>query len=321
MLADSGLPYIVDGRHMSESTITQYVKLTKRLLFSYRLDEPGGDTVGFALWLVDRKPAYRHATWRLYRRAAEYHLSTISAWHAVAILRSDVGKMPERGSARNKKTPRTSARKRKHIPQGDFKKLINFLRSRSKSKLGSFVADWLEAGLLTGLRPCEWAKARVGEGKLFVVSAKYAPWRSHKRHRIIDIAQFDSEQVAIVTRMAMEGEAMQEYHTYALMQRRAAATLRTACLSLWPSGSRLYCLSGMRHQCTSHCKASMTPSEVAALLGHSSSRTATRNYGRRTGAWPLDVRPPIPIPETRHDISQTNPSDAVSVLQAPYAPA
>jgi hypothetical protein len=102
--------------------------------------------------------------------------------------------------------------------------------------------------------------------------------------------------LAVVAAMVEAGRTMHEHGTYALMQSRVAAVLYAACRRLWPRGDRSYPLYSARHQAQSNAKGGLPLADVSAILGHASTRTASRSYGRRTAAWDAEVRPAPPGP-------------------------
>ena len=72
--------------------------------------------------------------------------------------------------------------------------------------------------------------------------------------------------------------------------------LREACGKLWPLRKYHYALYSPRHQAIANWKATITPPEIAAMVGHIITSTAETNYAKRRSAWAPSETPPPPRP-------------------------
>ena len=189
---------------------------------------------------------------------------------------------------------RTSALKAKRIPAADLDKLETYLRRIARSEVAIQTADWLRAGCLTGLRPCELRDAVLDGNWLTVRNAKTSNGRGNGPERMLDLSALSDSDLEIVDRMVSTGTGWEMRGEYGDRQRQCAAAVLAACRKIWPYPRRHYTLYSARHQALANAKTSMTRSEVSALAGHKTERTAQSSYGRRTSAW--SDRPGAAIP-------------------------
>ena len=190
--------------------------------------------------------------------------------------------------------PRTSALRARHVPVADAARLDLYLRRFAAGTYAVPTADWLQAGLCTGLRPCEWETARLDGTVLVVDCAK----SEQPRLRHLDLAGLSDAHFAAVRVHVERSLRWRILQSFATAQLRCAQTIRAACMRLWPEPDRrYYTLYSARHQFSSNSKAEHPAVEVSALLGHVTTRTAQRHYGRRGGAWKLADRPGAAVPD------------------------
>ncbi len=180
---------------------------------------------------------------------------------------------------------RTSALKRKFLPLDDLDRLETRLRRLARSPMAVVTADWLRAGCLTGLRPCEWSDASLDGDLLTVRNRKTSNGRGNGVFRTLDLSALSNADLSVVARMAERGAGWAALGTYASRQAACAEIVREACLAIWPSPRRHYTLYSARHQALANAKDALSPVEVGALAGHKTSRTAVRSYGLRGSAW------------------------------------
>ncbi len=305
------------GRHVSEGSKAAYLREASKLWRAY--GNTGSDQTheGFAQWLLGRKPTLRGATWRVYRRSVEYWLEAENACDAARqIMRQDavaptVNTLAKKGAPR-----RAGALKAKRIPEADFQKLATYLRVFCKSDNALLSLQWLHACILTGARPSEWENAVLDGHALTLTTAKAGTWRCTGPSRTLDISGMSDTDVAVVRAMVDAGETMRVHGTYDLMQDRVSAVLYAACQRVWPKGDRHYSLYSARHQGTANLKGSLPLRQVSAVLGHISTLTAARSYGRRSSAWDPSVRPAPPVP-TEDDVETVRLSPGASYKRQP----
>lgn len=209
---------------------------------------------------------------------------------------------------------RTSALRLRKLPLADLERLECRLRRFCRNPLGRVTADWLRAGCLSGLRPCEWSAAVLSGTSLHVVNRKVdGGLKGNGPCRTLDLSALSPPDLACVARMCAIGAGWELQGEFGLQQERCAALLYDACLAIWPAPHRRhYGLYSARQQSVATAKSDgLSTLEVAALHGHAVERTALRHYGRPSAGWrgerpgaarpdPADVarvrRPAAPVP-------------------------
>jgi len=213
---------------------------------------------------------------------------------------------------------RTSALRARHVPVADAAKLDLYLRKYAPGEYAIATADWLRAGLLTGLRPCEWRTARLDGSVLVVDCAKSAA----PRLRHMDLSALSEADLRVVNVHAERASGWRVLGSFEHAQLGCAATIRNACCRLWPApGRRYYTLYSARHQFSSNAKTEHPAVEVSALLGHVTTKTAQRHYGRRGGAWRHDDRPGTVLPDPAEVALVTNWVRNLDAVRKPVAEA
>lgn len=230
----------------------------------------------FAEWAVSLRAGLAPATWRVYRIAARRVVEGLP-FDDDALRLLDVAPAA-RGCRRG------SALKAKRVSIADRDRLLAAL-ALSRSTRARSLADWLRAALATGLRPCEWAVARLDGTVLLVETAKATNGRGNGGLRSLDLSRLPGEDLRAIRRMAERGAEWRETGLYETEQEAHAALLRSVVRRHYGADGSHVTLYSMRHQALANAKRQMAREEVAALAGHSSTRTAARSYGRRRSAW------------------------------------
>lgn len=215
---------------------------------------------------------------------------------------------------------RTSALKEKRLPEDALEKLRSRLRVGTRSRLSEAVADWLEAGILTGLRPSEWSSSDLHvqevprseahpNGKmvlLYVVNAKATNGRGTGVARTLDLSGFNEADISTVRRHSLRCRTWLEEGRFADLRGQCANLLRKQVAAVWPgrdggiAEGRHYSMYSCRHQAIANWKSLDLPlEEIAAVVGHAVTATTTERYGKRRSAWKPDriPLPPRGIPE------------------------
>jgi integrase len=257
----------------------------------------------FVDWLVSNTAAGEsragcsRATWRLYRAAVAFVLATDQpdGWgEALARLRAARPSGLAARAARQPGRARSCTRAR----------LARLARTMIaiNPRHAALVLLWFEATRLTGLRPCEWPTARVearalGECAtgpwLVVINAKNTNRRAPGPLRRLDLSPLSTGQRQVVLRWQAfaAGLGPKEFPPF---QARLMRFISRANASAFRNRKHSITLYTMRHVCVALGKRHLCHAGLAALLGHRSVETATRNYARRArGA----VTPPIARPD------------------------
>lgn len=272
----------------TELTEEQY-KYRVELLEKRFADDSGEDPhehpgrknpLGFVQWFITRaaENSWAKRTYWLYRSALLWFFSTNGIPEAItALKRTSSAQLNCRGT-------RTSSNKLKKLPDSVFTTLIDTL-GNGKGHLDKLIAQWLKAGLVTGLRPVEWEHAVWMPEKhaLEVLNAKRDVYRGNGERRIIiyDPALHQDEISNITTFLYALHEKIKDKQ-YNDIYQACRKRLLVVSKKLWPKSKILPSLYSTRHQFAANMKASgLTAKQVAALMGHSSEETAQCHYARK----------------------------------------
>jgi integrase len=147
------------------------------------------------------------------------------------------------------------------------------------------LRDWIVAGVLTGLRPCEWSSAKVEGRVLTVRNAKHGEgWRGLGPTRHLELSTLAPADFAAVRHMVQRGARWVAEGDYGKHQDACSDLLRRMNLKLWPKRTRKITLYSFRHQYAANGKAG-DPAELAASMGHLAERSAFRSYGKSRDGW------------------------------------
>lgn len=244
-------------------------------------DPAQATAVEFASWLAqDIRPGLRPAAWRQYRQAALSVLDGADPTSTQAEHLLVTALKPERIVAL---PDRSSSNKAKRFPRADFDTVLAYALSFSRSAFAPTLADWLVAGLATGLRPSEWRAAELNGNLLYVVNGKSTNGRGNGDTRTLDVTRLSPKARHAVERMIERGDDWQVDGVYASKQAQVANLLAAVCGRATPG--RTYSLYSLRHQFVANAKARLKAQEVSALAGHCTTRTIVRSYGKRRTAW------------------------------------
>ncbi|CAE6793972.1 hypothetical protein R70006_04982 [Paraburkholderia domus] len=238
--------------------------------------------------LILNRSQYAARTWRFHKSATIYYLETFFPHHETAIeeLRRQTS-AGLRGGGVN-----TSSRKRKSVPESEWVEIRHAITQRIKSgyKNAAGLLAVLEATLLTGLRPVEWALAELahhaddGRRVLRVKNAKHTNGRANGAYREMYVDQLTEGEVATIARAIAAFDSVDDDQAARLQiaykhELEAARAVAVAGKRRPQSSVTLY---SFRHQFIANAKLTFAdPVITAALSGHYSTKTAHRHYGKR----------------------------------------
>ncbi|MFA9462611.1 hypothetical protein [Thiohalorhabdus methylotrophus] len=224
------------------------------------------------------REAYSPATFRYYKAA--FALVLEEAGHGLSAEALRGTQNTGNSSTRRTKTRRTSAKKAKKVHPDDARKLLNYLE-QGRGAWDRLLAQWFAAGLFTGLRPTEWANARLDGETLVVANAKNTGGRSHGPERHLHITDPEVRKLLWAfldnLNLAVQSESFDRAYKHCRVR------LYQVGLVLWPRRQRnRITLYSTRHQFTADAKHSgLSGKEIAALMGHRVTETHKAHYGRR----------------------------------------
>ncbi len=243
-------------------------------------------------WLIDEvRPTITAASWNVYKAAIVRYLAAISADEAAYSLNeADARECLPRPK---KSERRTSGQKSKRVDEMALRRVRQYL-TVAGGKWDGLIQRWLEVGILTGLRPEEWRDARLllqaGEWRLKVKNAKYREplteemsRRAHGEFRYLCLHGLSRRQregiaahIHAIAAYVTHDEVWEGF--YEKIRKRLAFVMRQAV----SEKHKRFTLYSLRHQFASNAKsASLSLCEIACLMGHAVTKTASVTYGRK----------------------------------------
>lgn len=331
---------------VSEKTLIAYNKNANRLYrkwlkeMNYDLETKfeDMDASDFVNWLISCKPEWKAKTWRLYRQSVymmllDYKLNDEGNYvdYAIQIIQEDAvvrakdsksGLKKGSDVADGKKKENSSSLKYKKFPLNDLKRIVAWLRFKSRSSNTRDLEHWIRATLITGLRPTEWkgtdlvivpdkSSIHGRRAYLHIICAKATNGRGFDVVRTLDLSTIPDNELNIIKEQSEKSLKWYENDTFNLHYRDCADLLKRACVYLWPKRKMRYTLYSCRHQAIANWKASgMSKIEIAVLAGHASFETAGEAYGRKTSGW-VDLKNVARPTKEQLDIAKQRQKDVL----------
>lgn len=248
----------------------------------------GLSVLATAKWAAAKwSPHLLSSTWRYYRSSLiffaqkEFNAGRI---HSNSTI-DRIEKILKDDSLKNSKHKKnTSSLKRKSISDTDLELLFKQL-SVSRSKVSGFLSVWLYANCIVGLRPCEWATSSLVDRNgisLKITNAKNTNGRSHGEFRYINISSFTKNQISRIVSFTEACQKLEEAGVFYANYESCRKLLQRTSRKLWPKRKQHVTLYTTRHQFSADLKKSGKKlEEIAYLMGHTSTDTATSHYGKR----------------------------------------
>lgn len=268
------------------------------------------DPIDIAFWLRDARTTLRTHSWLTYKTACRQTWLTYHppGWEEGVAMLNEM-------TSRTTLSPRSDGRPRKSksVSPFDLTLLTDWLAARrDKNAYGRAAANLLIATLHTGLRPSEWPRAwfefnsdgaDIDPGAIHlgahVINDDHEPGRlilavdtlkttnghGHPHVRRLDVSGFDKRTLVRIEAAIKSGRMLVATGRFKATMVGLAQILTRANETLWPRRTGHITLTSMRHQFLANAKSKLSRREVAALGGHSSTTTATQNYGRRNAGW------------------------------------
>jgi hypothetical protein len=276
----------------ASSTRRQYLKGGSLLLERALNNAPTAcDSVEALLILFNDKAwVLRASTTRLYKQ----QVLAILAWEFRTgkldeqRFRTGSAELAEVIKARRGHPPkRTSAKKLKKASYDEYRRILgDFMRRcTSLDRAGRVLGLLLRVSPFVGLRPKEWLNASVSGDRLIVANAKHGNGRAPGPTRIISLKDVPQPIISVVGDLIAEmrqlvGEPSNWVKVLKLLGERLARVCKRLEIERWS-------LTSLRHVAQSTWKrAGLSPAQIAALSGHSSTATSRRHYAGRRHGWP-----------------------------------
>lgn len=283
------------------STLTQYETRFRQLQAHFERDQgcvAGEVPEAFVTWLLNRQNL-RPASRRLYHAALRHGLGLArdattepgaDARIAAALARLD-GYLPgvsEPVDRAKPAPPKTSARKLKRLT-ADLIGQMSTALARGGGRYDAALGALWRAGLVAGLRPCEWRRARLwiepDRAVLVVANAKTTKGRAHGPFRRLVWDDPDCPDVAAIAvwlriLRGPDGRSRRDQATFDSFIKALRNRIRAVAQALWPRRRSRPTLYSCRHFFSAIAKQSRRTVEVAALMGHAHDATAMSHYAR-----------------------------------------
>ena len=226
------------------------------------------------------------STWRTYRSALSFYAELMFDKNLLNI--TDINNIKEilsgYGDCLGKGT-KTSSQKKKSQQNDDHEVLMEYLK-KSHSSFASRLMMWMHVNRMVGLRPCEWQHSNIevinNRVSLVVKNAKATNGRSHGVKRIIPIDHINEKNIANIAKFAKYCNKLSADGEFKLMYEGCRKLLQRSSRKIWGKRLKHITLYSSRHQFSADLKRNgRTMRDIAYLMGHISTDTATYHYGKR----------------------------------------
>lgn len=305
-----------------------------------------------ALWRKSTFRNYRSSIRHLLREMAEQDLSDAQG-EEIAEALGLLGRASTKGTRPRSQDPK--ATKKKGLDPADFQRMKAWLSLKQPEGHG-LVREILYCGSLVGLRPAEWPSAsvirepggvdadrlpehpataaglpgrssvgrqsagsRAGGRVLLYVSrnAKATQGRGNLGYRILDITEYDTQDVEQIERLCLAARRAAEVDAWASALKRGSTILLRLHRELFSRRRQRYTLYAGRHAFAARLKAAGYSKEaIAALMGHSSPETAGRHYGKPRRNLIQDDPAALPMPSPENLAAVAARRDALATAVA-----
>lgn len=294
---------------IAQSTIDAYKRINQGNLRYAALMRARGElgnltdpNLTLAMAVVDIEPRVQPSTARQYRAAAIFAIKSEPGPFKKEALDILVPEMSEVQAEKQHLLTeqraelltelRGSQQRAEHLSERDCEIFMAALDA-SKNPWGRTGALWFACTLLTGLRPCEWANARMEHKVLKVRNAKVTSGRSHGPTRTLDLCKANPNTMLLLEKF-MQIVAAHPGVAFEVMYNGVRNIVTKVARDALSPRRRYPTLYTARHAFSSKAKTEFTKQQVAALMGHASSETASRHYAAARyarGGSPLEVEP------------------------------
>jgi hypothetical protein len=274
-------------------------------------------------FVIDKKGDYLANSWRVVRSSVVATLMKTAALVDETVakeIETAIERLKQEKPAPEKeKKPVTSRTKDKSPTEKDLVRIGHAALARQTQSAIDLVR-YLKASLPTGLRPCEWPRARFGKSTrdgyrwmLVVENAKATNGRAHGPVRTLHWEELAPEVVQDILTwiaIAQDGDYDRRLNTI-------GHQLWEITRALWPRRKEWPTLYSARHVAIAGWKAfyvrkGQGPAErlealavIAALSGHGSDDTASKHYARAnaaSGKSPVPTADPAEVQNVRRVI-------------------
>lgn len=265
-------------------TELQYKKVVQRLMLNVESSQIDPTVENVALFFDRMAPSLSKSTVRQYRSALINHIEQqIDKGFLIQSDAMPIINLLQMIKGRSGASKRSSSLKSKHINELLLASLVSKL-SKSRSRIALLAKNMFQSSVMVGLRPSEWASARIDKNILIVKNGKATNGRANGEFRYIDMSsqylQIDKIKMAIIERTIGETRSI-------LSAGKDMTSLISDIAQLIKrhritTGGKYVTIYTARHQFAANMKiAGLTRLEIADLMGHASVDTAAKHYGKK----------------------------------------
>jgi integrase len=301
----------------THETVRGYLKAGFVLLAraNKKVTDPAGDVIdAFRILFEDPDLVYRPATTRAYQQQVKAVIARKLHDGELSQERSKAGFAQLKALLIARRGPcpkRTSRGKLKDGTHAEFRKIIADFARRSRlpgglDRTDTVLSLMVKVGPYLGLRPCEWLHARIEGRNLNVVNAKWGNGRSLGEVRAIGLSHFSLGIEILVSHLLGQVRLLfaEAGSNWRQVLGRLGERLARLCARI---GIRRWSLYTTRHVAMANWKmAGLNGAEIAALAGHSSTRTARQHYASGCHGWTADFACARPDPNLVTTIAVRN---------------
>jgi len=265
----------------TEATAAAYRRRYEELRWAVAQVQVDAEIEDVIIWFCTQDGRWSASTIRQYRAAIAAEVARVivdTSWREslLAQLRNH-SPAPKVGGPR-----RTSARKRKSLPEPEVRQVVEFLRASGRPR-DRLIANLLLYGIRLFPRPGEWVVSYFVGATFVVPNAKNTNGRANGDERERDLSSLGGKRLSklrqfLVRLRAAAGAA----GGWARLHGRLSSRLARVCRRL---GIRRIALYTVRHVGIATAKLVMPAEEVAACAGHASVLTAASHYAKARHGW------------------------------------
>ncbi len=256
----------------------------------------------FAEWLLGKRPFWADGTWRSVRAAATFFISRVpdnDAEEASALIEAAGQPL-----LRESNPDRTVACL---VRYDDFEKIRDRARQNTRSENASWLADFMLAGVATGLGPDEWRLTKLAQTanrsggervQLYVFDLRCSRPGVPGSYRTLDVSTFSVEVREAIRRLSDQGRDWAASGQFASRKHAISTLLSETAGPLFPEKHLNYTLDSFQYQAIANFQTlyNHKREEISALLGDLFIGVQTPNYAHRDRSWTASCIPGHPRP-------------------------
>jgi hypothetical protein len=237
------------------------------------------------------------------RAAVSYYLTKIpdyDAEEAIALIEA-AGQQLLRESIRDQKVV-------SFLPYDQFEDIRDRIKLNTRSEDASWLADFMLAGVATGIGPDEWKLTKLAQDtspagdertQLYVFGLRCTSLGAPGSYRILDISALSADVRDAVRRVSDQGRHWASTGQYAYRKHAISTLLSTTFAALFPQKVLRCTLDSIQYQAIANFQTAYGREEISALLGDAFIGLPAPNYAHRDRSWAGSFVPGYPKPDAK----------------------